>query len=114
MATRARQHDSRAENGLHSEALLAARVDCDESSSSTVVAEGPLLAIHEPPYHRSIVATNTVKHRNSACGRHEAGTQACLTAFPLNGTHVIARTPSKRYILIYSGGSTPFCSHLTF
>jgi hypothetical protein len=35
---RARQHDSRAENGLHSEALLAARVDCDESSHSTVLS----------------------------------------------------------------------------
>jgi hypothetical protein len=32
---RARQHDSRAQNGLHSEAFLAARVDCDESSHSS-------------------------------------------------------------------------------
>jgi hypothetical protein len=30
----------------------------------------------------------------------------------LNGTHVIARAPSKRHILIYSGSSTPLRSHL--
>jgi hypothetical protein len=28
----------------------------------------------------------------------------------LNGTHVIARAPSKRHILIYSGSSTPLRS----
>jgi hypothetical protein len=79
---RAGHHDT-AENGLHSEDILAARVDGEESSSSSRrgVSGCDSLTVHLPPH-----IPNTINHQNHSPGDGQP-----------HGRHEVRRRVSRRF-----------------
>jgi hypothetical protein len=84
-------------------------------SLAAVVAEAFLDAIHLPfTYQRTHRRLSITKITALATGSRMVDMKYVGVSHGVfvNGTHVITRAPSKRYILMYSGTPTPLRSHL--